>query len=99
MPKATAAQVSYALILLLVTAGCAWAGNNNANELVVVVDTRVIDSAMLKYLADLYNTNIMLFAVWTVVLTALVGSALGLLMDTIMARSGLDLESSESIEL
>ncbi|WP_461208639.1 DVU0150 family protein [Desulfocurvus sp. DL9XJH121] len=99
MPKTRMALIPRVLLLLLWSAGCAFAGARDFHELVVVVDTRVIDSAMLRYLADLYNTNITLFAVWTVVLTLLVGSILGLLMDTIMARTGLDLETREIIEL
>lgn len=99
MPKNRMTRVLHAVALLLWSAGCAWAGTARTGELVVVVDTRVIDSAMLRYLADLYNTNIVLFAVWTVVLTMLMGGALGLLADAIMARTGLDLETREPIEL
>ncbi len=75
-----------------------WAGGEKAADLVVAADTRVLTSGILKYFADLYNTNIVLFAVWAVVLTAAYGCVLGLLMDLIMARTGLDLKSRKIVE-
>ena len=59
---------------------------------------RVISSGVMKYFANLYNTNIWLFAVWAVVLTAAYGCFLGWLMDKIMAKTGLDLTSREIVE-
>jgi ABC-type Fe3+ transport system permease subunit len=76
----------------------AWAGGPPASELVVVADTRRVSWAVEKYFADLYNTNILLFAVWAVVLTALWGVILGVTMDFFMARTGLDLKSRKIIE-
>ncbi|MEJ5366579.1 MAG: DVU0150 family protein [Desulfosoma sp.] len=75
-----------------------WAGGEKASQLVVVADTRVINNAFVKYIADLYNTNTLLFAVWAVVLTALYGAFLGFFMDFLMARTGLDLKSRKIIE-
>ena len=75
-----------------------WAGGKKASELVVVADTRVISSGVMKYFANLYNTNILLFAVWAVFLTAFYGAFLGWLMDKIMARTGLDLTSRKIVE-
>ena len=74
------------------------AAGEKASELVVVADTRVIDSTILKYFADLYNTDITLFAVWTVVLTAGYGCFLGVIMDFFMSRTGLDLRSRKIVE-
>lgn len=74
------------------------AAGGKASELVVVADTRVIESGILRYFADLYNTNIWLFAVWAVVLTAAYGCFLGWLMDQIMERTGLDLKSRKIVE-
>ncbi|UJX43005.1 hypothetical protein K9F62_10135 [Desulfovibrio sp. JY] len=76
----------------------ALAAGGGASELVVVADTRVITSEVLKYFADLYNFNPVLFAVWAVVLTAGYGCFLGVLMDFIMSRTGLDLKSRKIIE-
>ena len=75
-----------------------WAGGEKAVDLVVVADTRVLQSGIMKYFSDLYNTNIVLFAVWAVVLTAAYGGLLGLLMDLIMSRTGLDLKSRKIVE-
>jgi hypothetical protein len=61
-----------------------------ATDLVVVADTRVLKGFSL-YLANLYNENVWMFAIWAVVLTALLGGFLGLSMDAIMRRVGLDL--------
>jgi hypothetical protein len=61
-----------------------------ATDLVVVADTRVLSGFSL-YLANLYNENVWMFAIWAVVLTALLGGFLGLTMDAIMSRIGLDL--------
>jgi hypothetical protein len=76
----------------------ALAGGGGATELVVVADTRVIGNSIMLYFADLYNTNILLFAVWAVVLTAAYGCFLGVLMDKIMGLTGLDLKSRKIVE-
>lgn len=74
------------------------AGGGGGSELVVVADTRVITSNIIKYFADLYNFNQVLFAVWAVVLTAAYGCFLGVIMDFIMSRTGLDLKSRKIVE-
>jgi hypothetical protein len=76
----------------------AWAGGEKLSEIVVVADTRVLSNPVLRYIADTYNTNLWLFAVWSVVLTALFGAALGLLMDWLMNKTGLDLSSRKIVE-
>lgn len=76
----------------------AWAAGGPAKALVVVADTRRVSGSLEKYFANLYNTNIWLFAVWTVVLTAAWGCLLGVIMDLIMSRTGLDLKSRKIIE-
>jgi hypothetical protein len=75
-----------------------WAAGEKATDLVVVADTRVISSGILKYFADLYNTNITIFAVWAVVLTAAYGCFLGFFMDKLMSLTGLDLKSRKIVE-
>jgi hypothetical protein len=83
---------------LLMTAGTVWAAGGPASDLVVVADTRVIGSGIMRYFANLYNTNTVLFAVWATALTAAYGCTLGFLMDFIMERTGLDLRSRKIIE-
>ncbi|MGE4291518.1 MAG: DVU0150 family protein [Desulfovibrio sp.] len=82
---------------LVLLPGLALAAGGKSSELVVVADTRVLSGWML-YFADLYNTNIVLFALWATVLTAMYGAFLGFLMDFIMSRTGLDLTSRKIVE-
>lgn len=77
--------------------GWVWAAGEKATNLVVVADTRRV-SGIMKYFANLYNTNPWLFAVWAVVLTALWGGILGFIMDRIMLKTGLDLKSRKIVE-
>lgn len=76
----------------------AHAAAGKAADLVVVADTRVIDSGILRYFADLYNTNPTMNATWAVVLTAVYGCFLGVLMDFLLSRTGLDLTSRKIVE-
>ena len=73
------------------------AGGDKATNIVVVADTRRVTGVMHSF-SDLYNSNIVMFAVWTVVLTAALGCVLGFLMDFIMERTGLDLKSRKIVE-
>ena len=75
----------------------AMAAGGKATDLVVVADTRAL-SGFNWYLAGLYNESPWLFAVWAVVLTTLLGVGLGLLMDLIMSRVGLDLGKAGHVE-
>ncbi len=95
--KTTAATL---VAILLLAPGLVWAagGGGGGQDLVVVADTRIIGFGFLKYLANLYNTNVTVFATWAVVLTAIYGSALGFLMDFIMKRTGIDLTSRKIVE-
>jgi hypothetical protein len=75
-----------------------WAGGGGGDApIVVVADTRVVHGIM-RYFSNLYNTDILLFAVWTVVLTAAYGCFLGVLMDKLMGLTGLDLKSRKIVE-
>lgn len=84
--------------LLALIPQLALAAGEKADELIVVADTRVLDNSIMLYFADLYNTNILLFAIWAVVLTAVYGVFLGVTMDWIMARTGLDLSKRKIVE-
>ena len=64
-------RIALCLAAIMVLPGVALAGGGSASSLVVVADSRVIGQwRCMKYFADLYNTNILLFAVWAVALTA-----------------------------
>lgn len=73
------------------------AGGGGDAPIVVVADTRVVHGIM-RYFSNLYNTDILLFAVWAVVLTAAYGCFLGVLMDKLMSLTGLDLKSRKIVE-
>ncbi len=66
------------------------AGGEKQGKLVHVADTRNLHGFNL-YIANLYNTNRLLFTIETVLITALMGLCLGWLMDTIVGFIGLDL--------
>ncbi len=89
---------TFCIMLYLCIPAMAFAAGPKASALVVVADTRRVTGAVEKYFANLYNTNILLFAVWAVVLTALWGVILGVTMDFVMSRTGLDLKSRKIVE-
>ncbi|MFK4764336.1 DVU0150 family protein [Desulfobaculum sp. SPO524] len=98
MKKRTFGIFATAVAIHSFLAKAAIAGGGAANDLVVVADTRVISSDILRYFADLYNTNILLFAIWAVVLTAAMGCILGFIMDRVMQHTGIDLSSRKIVE-
>lgn len=69
-----------------------WAGGKKSKLLVHVADTRAL-SGVLLYFANMYNENLLMFGIWTVVVITALGSGLGFFMDFLMSRTGLDLTS------
>ena len=99
MKKGMAVGLVFLTAFFLLAPCLAWAaGGGDVKEIVVVADTRVVKSGVLKYFADTYNSNIVVFAIWCVVLTAVYGVVLGVVMDLIMSRTGLDLRSRKIVE-
>lgn len=95
-------RLTHRLITILPTAilclpATVWAAGGKASNIVVVADTRRV-SGVMKYFSNLYNTDILMFAIWAVVLTAALGCLLGFLMDFLMERTGLDLKSRKIVE-
>lgn len=95
--------ILFTVIIGILLPGIALAGGDKATELIVVADTRVLSdsgyyTAFMKYMADAYNSNIMVFAIWCTVLTAVYGAFLGFLMDFLMSKTGLDLTSRKILE-
>lgn len=72
-------------------------GGEKQGKLVHVADTRSLKGINL-YFADLYNSNRLLFTLEVVAITALIGLTLGLVMDWIVGRIGLDLGKREGKE-
>ena len=99
MKKGVATGLIFLLSLWMLWPSFIWAaGGGEVSEIIVVADTRVVKSGILKYFADTYNSNIVVFAIWCVVLTAVYGVILGVVMDLIMSRTGLDLKSRKIVE-
>ncbi|NVM21975.1 MAG: hypothetical protein HWN68_09380 [Desulfobacterales bacterium] len=82
-----------AMVYLLVPE-TVWAGGKKAKLLVHVCDTRGL-SGIYLYFGNMYNENLLMFGIWTVVILTALGSGFGFFMDIIMARTGLDLTSRE----
>lgn len=66
------------------------AGGEKQGKLVHVADTRALKGFNL-FIANLYNTNRLLFTLTAMAITVTMGLALGVLMDFLVARVGLDL--------
>lgn len=73
------------------------AAGQKASEIVVVADTRNL-TGFVHYMANLYNENLWLFALWSVILTTIFGVVLGVLMDFVMKLTGLDLGKTRKNE-
>lgn len=82
-----------AMVYLFVPATI-WAGGNKAKPLVHVADTRLL-SGIYLYFGNMYNENLLMFGIWTVVILTALGAGFGFFMDLIMSRTGLDLRSRE----
>jgi hypothetical protein len=74
------------------------AGGGKVEMLVVVADSRVVQSPITLYFLNMYNTSPLGFGILCVILTAVLGVTLGLTADQIMAHTGLDLTSRKIIE-
>ncbi|MFH0959129.1 MAG: DVU0150 family protein [Pseudomonadota bacterium] len=74
------------------------AAGGAAEMLIVVADSRRVDSGWARYFVDSYNTNPLWFGVEVTIITALMGVTLGLITDQIMRHVGIDLTSRKIIE-
>jgi hypothetical protein len=81
-------------LLPLVARAAAGEGEGN---LVHVADTRHLTGFNL-FVANLYNTDRLLFSLLSLALTAGLGLTLGLLMDAVVASIGLDLTTRQTRE-
>ncbi len=85
-----AAAVFSTVLLVFVPLASAARAATDEGKLVHVADTRHLTGFNL-FIANLYNTDRVLFTIFAVCLTAALGLALGLLMDALVAAIGLDL--------
>ena len=73
-------------------------GGKPATKLVNVADTRSLEAGLTKWIADLYNTDLWLFSLFSVVVMALMGLILGSAFDRLMALFGIHLGRIEHHE-
>lgn len=76
----------------------AWAGGGTATQLEAVADTRDLTPGFAKFLADTYNANLWLYGVYVVLAMATLGLILGLVVDKLMALTGIHLGKIEHRE-
>jgi hypothetical protein len=74
------------------------AGGKPATKLVNVADTRAISPGFVKWIADIYNSNLWLYATLVVVIMASLGLILGTVFDRIMGLFGIHLGKLEHHE-
>ena len=74
------------------SASLAWAaGGKPATKLVNVADTRSLPPGFSKFVADVYNDNLLLYGLLVVVVMALTGLILGVILDRGLMLLGLNL--------
>ena len=73
-------------------------GGKPATKIYNVADTRTMDSGFSKWIADVYNTNLWLYALTVVVVMALMGLILGYGMDRLLGVLGINLGKLEHHE-
>lgn len=66
-------------------------GGKPATKIYNVADTRTMDGGFSKWIADVYNTNLWLYALTVVVVMALMGLILGYGMDRVLGVLGINL--------
>jgi ABC-type phosphate/phosphonate transport system permease subunit len=74
------------------------AGGKPATKIYNVADTRSMDGGFSKWIADIYNTNLWLYALTVVVVMALMGLILGYGMDRVLGVLGINLGKLEHHE-
>ncbi len=84
------ATAVFALTWLLTTTVWA-AGGKPAEKLVAVADTRDVAPGLSKFIADVYNDNLLLFGVLVVVTMASMGAILGFFFDKAIGLLGINL--------
>ncbi len=88
------------VLLLAFSSGQALAagGGKAATKLINVADTRDMNSGLSRWIADVYNGNLLVFGLVVVVVMALQGAILGLFFDRLIALLGIKLGKLEHHE-
>lgn len=74
------------------------AAGAKGEALIVVADTRRVNSEWTLFFLNLYNTDPFMFGLWCSIMTAFLGVSLGLITDQFMKRTGIDLTSRKIVE-
>ncbi|MBI5533793.1 MAG: hypothetical protein HY898_13820 [Deltaproteobacteria bacterium] len=77
--------------LLLLPSEVLAAGGKPASKLVNVADTRHLAPGLSKWLADLYNDNLLIYGLVVVAIMAAMGGVLGFVFDRATALFGINL--------
>jgi len=87
-------------LLTLLIAGSAFAagGGKPATKIYNVADTRAMSAGLSKWIADIYNSSLLLFGITVVLVMAIMGLTIGHAMDFLVSRSGIDLGKLEHHE-
>jgi hypothetical protein len=80
-----------AIYWLLTGTAFASGGGKPATKILNVADTRSMSPGISRWIADVYNTNLWLYGVTVVLVMAAMGAILGIIMDRIVKRLGIDL--------
>jgi len=78
-------------LLLLPLLAYAAGGGKPATKLYNVADTRNMEPGLSKWIADIYNDNLWTFGLLVVAIMAIMGLALGYLMDRSLVLLGINL--------
>ena len=81
----------WVVVLAAFPPGALAAGGGPVPKLVHVADTRDMSPGVAKWIADVYNENLLLFGVLVVVTMSLMGTVLGLVFDRGMSLLGIHL--------
>jgi hypothetical protein len=90
--------LAFVALASLLIPDLAMAAGGKVEMLVVVADSRVVQSPITLFFLDMYNSSPLGFGILCVILTAVLGGVLGIAADQIMAHTGLDLTSRKIIE-
>jgi hypothetical protein len=81
-----------AVVVVGLTPVLAWAaGGEKATPIENVADTRDMAPGFVKFLADAYNGNQLVFGLYVVVIMASMGAILGLTVDKLFSLTGIKL--------
>jgi hypothetical protein len=82
---------AFSLFLLILPGTALAAGGKPATKLVNVADTRGLDPGLGRWIADIYNTDLWLFATLVVTVMAAMGLVLGFSFDRLIGMLGIRL--------